>query len=633
MKLQVSKRRGQQASQGAPRQTTIAGQPHMLAYINEAERQMLKRAGGAEMPGPAGIPSYFDFWKNTFGGGNSFTQSVANAFTPNDGTSYVGGSLVNDSNPNQNVGPARDADMFAGSNYAPTINAGTSDAVQVTSSDDNNSSAATTNPTLVDAGNVGDVFMVGDKYAVRNADGSINKFFGETMAQLHSDYITNSGVFAPVTSETTNFSSPTSVTAEDLTGYTQLANTLKEANLLSLGGKQTPVDPYDAGNPAIFEYDGNTGNLTAVGALDPNNPISIPYNADGSAYEPYNGANPFDPNAVNVNNPNGENLYSFINTLPNPPSATYPTVLDPDGLLPDDYNLNGGGSISTPPSNFQNGYEVLPYSIGNTYTLGETNTGSGTTTTTTTTTTDDGGGGTTDDGGGGTTVVEEPAVNQALIDALKRRDDALSGQLGNVASAFGFATDDYYNQLGTDYREGGLSEAFTTAYDDAIRGIYDTFKSAGMLTQQGVNDKMGILSGAEGGEANRLDSIVDQYTSANRGYVDSGRSGMEGTLRGYVTDTEDIPTIDQQTAQILGYDVAGNSQQYKTPQEGNVVEFFTDFVKRSYDPSYNVDPTAVASGGPKKVSGSVDQLGAGTQPSSLAGILDPVRGGSVKVVK
>lgn len=631
-----------QQKQGAPRQTTIAGQPHMLAYINEAERQMLKRAGGAEMPGPAGIPSYFDFWKNTFGGGNSFSQSVANAFTPNDGTSYVGGSLVNDSNPNQNVGPARDADMFAGSNYAPTINAGTSDAVQVTYNDDNNSAAATTNPTLVDTGNVGDVFMVGDKYAVRNADGSINKFFGETMAQLHSDYITDSGIFAPVTSETTNFSSPTSVTAENLAEefaapYTELGNSLQEAGLLSLGGKQTPEEPFNAGNPPILEYDGGNNSYSVVGALDPNAEPSMATNEDGSLYVPYDGMSPFYNPEINANaldqygntifpngstiGPNNDNSNAIATANTNAVNTLLTTGNDGNMIVPGD-----GGSYSTLDGvnlngqNFGN-YQVFPYSPGNTYTLEETNTGNNTTTTTN-----------VEEGGGGPPVVEEPAVNQALIDALARRDEALSGQLGNVASAFGFSTDDYYNQLGTDYREGGLSDAFTTAYDDAIRGIYDTFKSAGMLTQQGVDDKMGILSGAEGGEANRLDSIVDQYTSANRGYVDSGRSGMEGTLRGYVTDTEDIPTIDQQTAQILGYDVAGNSQQYKTPQEGNVVEFFTDFVKRSYDPSYNVDPTAVASGGPKKVSGSVDQLGAGTQPSSLAGILDPVRGGSVKVV-
>jgi hypothetical protein len=39
-------------------------------------------------------------WADTFGGGNSFTESVANTFTPNDGKEYQGGSLV-DTNTNK----------------------------------------------------------------------------------------------------------------------------------------------------------------------------------------------------------------------------------------------------------------------------------------------------------------------------------------------------------------------------------------------------------------------------------------------------------------------------------------------------------------------------------------------------
>ena len=40
------------------------------------------------------------FWSDTFGGGNSFTESVANTFTPNDGASYVNGTLTYDSGSN-----------------------------------------------------------------------------------------------------------------------------------------------------------------------------------------------------------------------------------------------------------------------------------------------------------------------------------------------------------------------------------------------------------------------------------------------------------------------------------------------------------------------------------------------------
>jgi len=41
-----------------PRQTTIEGQPHALAYINPEEEQMLRNAGGTGQPGPGGVPAF-----------------------------------------------------------------------------------------------------------------------------------------------------------------------------------------------------------------------------------------------------------------------------------------------------------------------------------------------------------------------------------------------------------------------------------------------------------------------------------------------------------------------------------------------------------------------------------------------
>ena len=40
------------------------------------------------------------FWSDTFGGGNSFSESVANVFTPGDGAKYEGGNLVHDGGSN-----------------------------------------------------------------------------------------------------------------------------------------------------------------------------------------------------------------------------------------------------------------------------------------------------------------------------------------------------------------------------------------------------------------------------------------------------------------------------------------------------------------------------------------------------
>jgi hypothetical protein len=63
---------------GAPRQAELMDQPHMLAYINPQEEQMLRDAGGAGIPGPDGIPVYgwwSDTWKEITSGGKADTET------------------------------------------------------------------------------------------------------------------------------------------------------------------------------------------------------------------------------------------------------------------------------------------------------------------------------------------------------------------------------------------------------------------------------------------------------------------------------------------------------------------------------------------------------------------------------
>lgn len=60
-----------------PRNTQIAGQPHMLSYITPGEAGVLRAMGGAGRPGPGGIPSFFfDFeGGGTTGGGKDDPDS------------------------------------------------------------------------------------------------------------------------------------------------------------------------------------------------------------------------------------------------------------------------------------------------------------------------------------------------------------------------------------------------------------------------------------------------------------------------------------------------------------------------------------------------------------------------------
>ena len=566
-RMQRIMQKNQGAQGGAPRQTEIMGQPHMLAYINEAERQMLKRAGGSELPGPEGVPSYLS-WNDI-------------------------GNFISDTFAEITSGGAAETETYNGSNdskIAPKTSLRPRARPASIENNNNDSDNDYTIPVEQQA-----VIPTAQNQGVRSD--AVDKILVET----HGWKMGPDGDAIPPGAPVASTRTDTSVGAANK----GMADSMLGVGVLNTGGKTVPEEPANPGNPPILNYDGSTGEYTVAGALDSGKPASVATNEDGSIYYPTDNE---------VNNANTRGVDNLINTGDDGGLIRIDAPNGPGGTVT--YTNGNGVTVAGPESPINTINEDGVYTPGG----GSTVDDSGRTETV--------GGG----GGGEDSTPAPPPVNQALLDALARRGDALSTQMGNIGSAFDFASDDYYTGLGDSYREGGLSEAFTTAYDDATRGIYDTFKSAGMLTQQGVDDSMGILASAEGGEEGRIDGIVNQYTAANRNFVNDGRSGMEGALQGFVTETEDIPTIDAQTAQIMGYDVAGNSQPFKAPKEQEVVDFFTDFVKRSYDPSYNVDPTAVASGGPSRVSGSVDQLGAGTQPSTIAGILDPIAGGSVKVI-
>ena len=103
--------RMEQGIASIPRQTVIREQPHMLAYITPAEAMLLKQNGGSGLPSHGGVPE-FGLWSSTFGGGNSFSQSMQNATGGEDGGSFVGGEWqgdTGDNRPESGVGSYIDA--------------------------------------------------------------------------------------------------------------------------------------------------------------------------------------------------------------------------------------------------------------------------------------------------------------------------------------------------------------------------------------------------------------------------------------------------------------------------------------------------------------------------------------------
>ena len=267
------------------------------------------------------------------------------------------------------------------------------------------------------------------------------------------------------------------------------------------------------------------------------------------------------------------------------------------GVVGGGYDAVGGGSVDDP---FQR-----PPTNTNTSTNTSTNSGSS----------------------GGSALVD----NSALVSALADRDAALAAQMSSLSDAFGFSTDDYYGGLRDSYTSEN-NQAFQTAYDDAMRGIYEGFKSSGLLTQGAVDQDKSKLGSANVSETSRLGTAAEEYAKANRTLVDEGRTGIEGDLNALAVDANTADAYRKQIEAINAFDVAGQASSFKTPTESSVADFFSDFSKRSYDPSYNVAPTAVATAGPSRVTQSVQNLGSNTQPSSMVGLRSPYKGRSTRVV-
>ena len=88
-----------------PMETTMAGQPHRLAYVNPQEEQMMLNAGGAGLPGPGGIPSYWNLFEpSTWAGGSNYEagKGYEGLTSSSNDSSSAASSSSNDSTPTFN---------------------------------------------------------------------------------------------------------------------------------------------------------------------------------------------------------------------------------------------------------------------------------------------------------------------------------------------------------------------------------------------------------------------------------------------------------------------------------------------------------------------------------------------------
>jgi len=240
------------------------------------------------------------------------------------------------------------------------------------------------------------------------------------------------------------------------------------------------------------------------------------------------------------------------------------------------------------------------------------------------------------DGGGGGNQSSGPS--QAEIDlgnARSRRSSALAAKQAELADAFNFFNDDYYSDMSSSYKDFA-SGSLQSAYDDSLRGIYQGFKSKGLLSQAGVNDAIAGLDQAKADEMARLDRMASDYAGTKRTEVDTSRKKFGDELSALVGGATTADAVNQQADAIEAFDISGRIDKLKKPGAKNTVEFFKGYDKVS--PTAAAKTNVVASAAPGQVgddggsASSVVQMGANTAPSSMVGIRSPFQGGSNKVI-
>ena len=278
------------ALKSIPRETNINGQFHQLSYIRPDEAELLKSMGGAGTAGPGGVPQY-GWFSDTFGGNTSSTSSSSSSSSSNDNDNSWSFSSIADS-----IGSAISSGVTAASNFVSDVGQAAVDTVVE----------------IATLGTADTQTFNEDKYNLNyDATGGNTTTATTTTTTVPDVFYDINGV--PHATQAAADAANIAINASGGSVYQEYADSMKEAGVLSLGGKQTPDEPDVLGNTPILQstggglyagpnIDGTSGyygdsGYTVVGGLDPNSPATMSYNEDGTLFVPYDGQDPATINA------------------------------------------------------------------------------------------------------------------------------------------------------------------------------------------------------------------------------------------------------------------------------------------------------------------------------------------------
>tara|TARA_Y100001972_G_C7658861_1_gene332035 strand:- start:645 stop:1682 length:1038 start_codon:yes stop_codon:yes gene_type:complete len=208
------------------------------------------------------------------------------------------------------------------------------------------------------------------------------------------------------------------------------------------------------------------------------------------------------------------------------------------------------------------------------------------------------------------------------IQARLDRANAMADKQNELAEAFGFFNDDFYDDMGasfTDFQNTALQQG----YDASLRGIMEGFKAQGLLKQADVDAAVGNLDSAKATEMERISQGAADYSQAKRDEVAAKQAKLGDQLSALAGGATDINTIKKQTDAINAFDFGKEIEKLKTPGSKTSMDFFTDFTQLAApaDPSINVQAESTT---------GIPQFGEITPITS--GIRSPFDSKSIRVV-
>tara|TARA_R100000458_G_C8220947_1_gene205327 strand:+ start:37 stop:987 length:951 start_codon:yes stop_codon:yes gene_type:complete len=146
------------------------------------------------------------------------------------------------------------------------------------------------------------------------------------------------------------------------------------------------------------------------------------------------------------------------------------------------------------------------------------------------------------------------AIEDRRVAAVNARNAAVNTMMDAINTAFaGEYDEDYYGDR-TSAFNAFANPLLTSGYDDALRGIYEGFREAGVFDTDAFNTQKGALDTAKAEETTRLGTLAKAYTQRVKDAVEAAKTGVTGDLgKLYGDDSVSAKDAAAQQAAVEGF--------------------------------------------------------------------------------